>query len=256
MRIVIKVGTSTLAHSTGNINIRHVEELCKVMSDLKNAGHEIILVSSGAIGMGVGKLSLKEKPQDMPTKQAAAAVGQCELMFLYDKFFGEFGNITGQLLVTKGDFENEERHTNLHNSFMKLFEYGAKIVDKPAPGDIAFFDWDGDGRPIEHVGIVTKVDDNGWVTTIEGNKSDMVGYRQFNNLMVVFVRPNWEGVAVQATETPITPTKDYYASLTWDEKNEIKTFPLLRAGSVGIYVKILQDFLVIPLKQILMFHFL
>ena len=124
----------------------------------------------------------------------------------------------------------------------KLLEYGAKIVDKPAPGDIAFFDWDGDGRPIEHVGIVTKVDENGWVTTIEGNKSDMVGYRQFNNLMVVFVRPNWEGSSVQAT-TPITPTKDYYASLTWDEKNEIKTFPLLRAGSVGVYVKILQDFL-------------
>lgn len=124
----------------------------------------------------------------------------------------------------------------------KLLEYGAKIVDKPAPGDIAFFDWDGDGRPIEHVGIVTKVDDNGWVTTIEGNKSDMVGYRQFNNLMVVFVRPNWEGSSVQVT-TPITPVKDYYASLTWDEKNEIKTFPLLRAGSVGIYVKILQDFL-------------
>lgn len=125
----------------------------------------------------------------------------------------------------------------------KLFEYGAKIVDRPAPGDIAFFDWDGDGRPIEHVGIVTKVDDNGWVTTIEGNKSDMVGYRQFNNLMVVFIRPNWEGAPVQATETPIIPTKDYYASLTWDEKNEIKTFPLLKAGSVGIYVKILQDFL-------------
>jgi uncharacterized protein (TIGR02594 family) len=125
----------------------------------------------------------------------------------------------------------------------KLFEYGAKRVSKPAPGDIAFFDWDGDGHPIEHVGIVTKVDENGWVTTIEGNKSDMVGYRQFNNLMVVFVRPNWEGVAVQATETPITPVKDYYAALTWDEKNEIKTFPMLKLGSNGIYVKILQDFL-------------
>lgn len=124
----------------------------------------------------------------------------------------------------------------------KLLEYGAKIVDKPAPGDIAFFDWDGDGRPIEHVGIVTKVDNNGWVTTIEGNKLDMVGYRQFNNLMVVFVRPNWEAAAVQATIS-IAPTKDYYASLTWDEKNEIKTFPLLKVGSVGIYVKILQDFL-------------
>ena len=90
MRIVVKVGTSTLAHSTGNINIRHVEELCKVLSDLKNAGHELILVSSGAIGMGVGKLGLREKPQDMPTKQAAAAVGQCELMYTYDKQFSEY----------------------------------------------------------------------------------------------------------------------------------------------------------------------
>jgi len=89
MRIVIKVGTSTLTHKTGLLNIRHVEELCKVMSDLKNSGHELILVSSGAIGMGVGKLSLSSRPDDMPTKQAAAAVGQCELMYTYDKLFSE-----------------------------------------------------------------------------------------------------------------------------------------------------------------------
>ena len=80
MRIVVKVGTSTLAYPTGHMNIRRVEELCKTLSDLKNAGHEVILVSSGAIGMGVGKLSLKGRPADIPTKQAAAAVGQCELM--------------------------------------------------------------------------------------------------------------------------------------------------------------------------------
>ncbi|MFR6379494.1 MAG: hypothetical protein ACLUNZ_06450 [Evtepia sp.] len=79
-RIVVKVGTSTLSHPSGLLNIRRVEELCKVLSDLKNAGNEIILVSSGAIGMGVGKLSLPKRPEDMPTKQAAAAVGQCELM--------------------------------------------------------------------------------------------------------------------------------------------------------------------------------
>ena len=85
MRIVVKVGTSTLAYATGRLNIRQVEKLCKVLSDLKNAGHEIILVSSGAIGMGVGKLSLSGRPSDMPGKQAAAAVGQCELMYTYDK---------------------------------------------------------------------------------------------------------------------------------------------------------------------------
>ena len=77
MRIVVKLGTSTLAHATGHLNIRRVEEICKVISDIKNAGDEVIMVSSGAIGMGVGKLSLKSKPTDIPTKQAAAAVGQC-----------------------------------------------------------------------------------------------------------------------------------------------------------------------------------
>lgn len=122
MRIVVKVGTSTLAHSTGNINIRHVEELCKVMSDLKNAGHEMILVSSGAIGMGVGKLSLKEKPQDMPTKQAAAAVGQCELMYTYDKLFSEYNHTVAQILLTGLDLEDNERYHNIQNTMNRLLE--------------------------------------------------------------------------------------------------------------------------------------
>lgn len=84
-----------------------------------------MLVTSGAIGVGVGKLGLGERPHDTPGRQAAATVGQCELMFLYDKFFGEFGNTVGQLLVTRDDFEDDERRRNLHNTFMKLFEYGA-----------------------------------------------------------------------------------------------------------------------------------
>ena len=122
MRIVIKVGTSTLTHGTGNLNIRHVEELCKVMSDLKNAGHEVILVSSGAIGMGVGKLGLSERPKDMPTKQAAAAVGQCELMYVYDKQFSEYGHNIGQILLTGDDIENEERNKNFRNTLHRLLE--------------------------------------------------------------------------------------------------------------------------------------
>ena len=85
MKIDVKVGTSTLAHPTGQLNIRKVEEFCRVLSDLKNAGHQLILVSSGAIGMGVGKLSLHDRPHDIPTKQAAASVGQCELMYTYNK---------------------------------------------------------------------------------------------------------------------------------------------------------------------------
>lgn len=124
MRIVIKVGTSTLAHCTGCLNIRHVEELCKVISDLKNYGHEIILVSSGAIGMGAGKLSLGEKPSDMPTKQAAAAVGQCELMYTYDKLFSEYNHTVAQLLITEPDMSNDDRHTNFRNTVNRLLELG------------------------------------------------------------------------------------------------------------------------------------
>ncbi|MBE6716133.1 MAG: glutamate 5-kinase [Ruminococcaceae bacterium] len=122
MRIVIKVGTSTLAHSTGRLNIRRVEELVKVMSDLKNSGHEVILVSSGAIGMGAGKLSLKGKPSDIPTKQAAAAVGQCELMYTYDKLFSEYNHTVAQILLTGSDFKNDERHSNFTNTMMRLLE--------------------------------------------------------------------------------------------------------------------------------------
>ena len=125
MRVVIKIGTSTLTHATGNLNIRRVEELCKVMSDIKNAGHEVILVSSGAIGMGVGKLGLLERPTDVPTKQAAAAVGQCELMYFYDKIFGEYHHIVAQLLITGEDIANETRHQNFSNTLNRLLELGA-----------------------------------------------------------------------------------------------------------------------------------
>lgn len=128
MRIAVKVGTSTLAHSTGHINIRHVEELCKVLSDLKNAGNEVILVSSGAIGMGVGKLSLGGRPSDMPTKQAAAAVGQCELMYTYDKLFSEYNHTVAQLLITAPDIEDSVRGENFRNTINRLLELDALPV--------------------------------------------------------------------------------------------------------------------------------
>ena len=124
MRIVIKVGTSTLAHSTGHLNIRRVEALCRTIADLKNAGHEIILVSSGAIGMGAGKLSLKERPRDMATKQAAAAVGQCELMYTYDKLFSEYNHTVAQILLTGADLRDEERRDNFHRTLFRLLELG------------------------------------------------------------------------------------------------------------------------------------
>ena len=128
MRIVVKVGTSTLAHATGRLNIRHVEELVKVLSDLKNAGHQIILVSSGAIGMGVGKLNLPGKPSDMPTKQAAAAVGQCELMYTYDRLFLQYSHTVAQVLLTGEDVDHPERRENFENTMERLLELGALPV--------------------------------------------------------------------------------------------------------------------------------
>ena len=128
MRIVVKVGTSTLAHETGKLNIKRTDALCRVLSDLKNAGHEVVLVSSGAIGMGVGKLGLKEKPKDIPTKQAAAAVGQCELMYFYDRIFTEYGHTVAQILLTGSDFTAEDRHENFNNTITRLLALDALPV--------------------------------------------------------------------------------------------------------------------------------
>ena len=129
MRIVVKVGTSTLAYPTGRLNIQRMERLCKTLSDLKNAGHEIILVSSGAIAMGFGKLNLSERPKDMPGKQASAAVGQCELMYVYDKLFTEYNHIVGKLLITAPDIaDGGSRKANFHNTMDRLLELGALPV--------------------------------------------------------------------------------------------------------------------------------
>ena len=125
MRIVVKVGTSTLAHATGALNIRRTAALCRVLADIKNAGHELVLVSSGAIGMGVGKLHLPGRPADMPSKQAAAAVGQCELMYRYDKLFSEYGHTVAQVLVTGEDARDEVRSANIEATLNRLLALGA-----------------------------------------------------------------------------------------------------------------------------------
>lgn len=122
MKIVVKVGTSTLAHPTGRFNIRRVETLCKVLSDIKNEGHALVLVSSGAIGLGAGKLNLSAKPDDMATKQAAAAIGQCELMYFYDKQFMQYNHIISQILITSMDFENPTSKENFQNTVNRLLE--------------------------------------------------------------------------------------------------------------------------------------
>ena len=146
MRIVIKIGTSTLTHKSGRENIRRIEELCKTVSDIKNAGEEVILVSSGAIGMGVGKLNLGERPRDIAGKQACAAVGQCELMYIYDKQFSAYNHTVAQILLTAPDLKNEDRHEKFKNTMSKLLELGAIPIinenDTVATEEIVFGDND------------------------------------------------------------------------------------------------------------------
>ena len=155
MRIVIKIGTSTLTHTSGNLNIRHIEGLCKATSDLKNAGHEIILVSSGAIGMGVGKLGLPCRPTDMPTKQAAAAVGQCELMYFYDKLFSEYNHTVGQILITGDDLESSERSSNFRNTVERLLALNALPIIN-----------ENDAVAIDEIGIHTTIGENDSLSAI------------------------------------------------------------------------------------------
>lgn len=120
-KVVIKVGTSTLTYPNGKLNLRRVEELCKVISDLRNSGKQIILVSSGAVGVGVGKLGLTARPKSTKERQALAAVGQCELMFIYSKFFGAYGCNVAQLLLTRDIIANEIPKNNVINTFQSLF---------------------------------------------------------------------------------------------------------------------------------------
>ncbi|MBQ1310787.1 MAG: glutamate 5-kinase [Blautia sp.] len=123
-RIVVKVGTSTLTNELGNSNLRTIDKLAMVLSDIQNLGNEVILVSSGAIAVGANKMHLPEKPTTMRMKQAAAAVGQCSLMFLYDKFFGEYDKTVAQILLNAEDIRQEEKKENLTNTFNALLEQG------------------------------------------------------------------------------------------------------------------------------------
>lgn len=122
-RIVIKLGTSTLTHKTGRLNIRRMEKLVKIIADLQNSGREIIIVSSGAVGLGMAKLGMQNRPTETPLKQTCAAVGQCELMYIYDKFFGEYNITVAQMLLTKYVVDAHSR-INIINTFEKLLERG------------------------------------------------------------------------------------------------------------------------------------
>ena len=121
-RIVVKVGTSTLTNEMGNSDLRTVETLVMALADIQNMGNEVVLVSSGAIAVGANKMHLKEKPKEMRMKQAAAAVGQCENMFLYDKFFGYYNKTVAQILFNASDIEEEVKKENLANTFEALLE--------------------------------------------------------------------------------------------------------------------------------------
>ncbi len=155
MRVVIKVGTSTLAHAGGRLNIRRVELLCKVLSDIKNAGHQVVLVSSGAIGMGVGKLGLPGRPQDMPGKQAAAAVGQCELMYTYDKLFAQYSHSVAQILLTAEDIYDPRRSIHVHDTLTRLLEWNVLPVIN-----------ENDAVATDEIGIQTTIGENDSLSAI------------------------------------------------------------------------------------------
>lgn len=124
-RIVVKVGTSTLTHPTGLLNLRRIEILVRILSDIKNSGIDVILVTSGAIGVGMSKLGMTSRPSELRYKQAAAAVGQCELMHIYDKFFLDYGQVVGQILITRDDIDQPTRHEKIIDTFNALLETGA-----------------------------------------------------------------------------------------------------------------------------------
>ena len=123
-RIVVKVGTSTLTHDSGNLDLRSMEHLVRTLSDLSGMGHEIILVTSGAIAVGTAKLGLPERPKELRMKQATAAVGQCRMMHLYDKLFSEYNRSMAQILLTGDDVEEEDRAKHLRSTFSALLEMG------------------------------------------------------------------------------------------------------------------------------------
>lgn len=145
-RVVVKVGTSTLTHSTGLLNLKRIEDLARQLADIHNQGIQVVLVTSGSIGAGMGKLGLKVRPKTMREKQAAAAVGQGILIHMYEKFFSEYGKTIAQILLTKEDFIDKKRYLNAHNTFFTLLSQGVIPVvnenDAVAIDEIKFGDND------------------------------------------------------------------------------------------------------------------
>lgn len=145
-RIVVKVGTSTVCHPNGAPNLKRLDMLCRTLSDLKNQGMEIVLVTSGAIGIGTNKMGLKQRPEKLADRQAAASIGQCELMRIYDRFFMDYGSLTGQILLTKGITEDSVQKENVISTFRALLAMQAIPIvnenDSVATEEIVYGDND------------------------------------------------------------------------------------------------------------------
>ena len=196
MRIVVKVGTSTLAHTGGRLNIRRVELLCKILSDIKNAGHEVVLVSSGAIGMGVGKLGLPGRPDDMPGKQAAAAVGQCELMYTYDKLFSEYHHVVAQILLTADDVHDPRHSAHVQDTLERLLAYKALPIIN-----------ENDAVSIDEIGIHTTIGENDSLSAIVARLVEadlLVLLSDIDGLYTADPRSNPDAVLIPTVEE-VTP---------------------------------------------------
>ncbi len=145
-RIVFKIGSSTLTHSNGKPNYKKIEELARILADIKNDDKEVVLVSSGAIAVGVDCLGLDSRPATVAGKQAAAAIGQCELMFIYDRFFSEYNTTVAQVLITRDVVDTSERKRNVINTLTALLDYGTIPIvnenDTVATDELVFGDND------------------------------------------------------------------------------------------------------------------
>lgn len=168
-RIIVKIGTSTLAHPTGMLNLRRIQELVRVISDIKNTGRELVLVTSGSIGVGAGKLGYLSRPSTLPAKQACAAVGQCELMNTYSQLFGAYNHTVAQVLLTQFTIDHGERELNAVNTFRALLSQRVLPIvnanDTISTKEIEF----GDNDTLSaHVAALTKADALLLLTDIDG----------------------------------------------------------------------------------------
>ncbi|MBR5218335.1 MAG: glutamate 5-kinase [Clostridia bacterium] len=168
-RVVVKVGTSTVAHDNGKINLRRIEKLARVISEIKNSGNEIILVSSGAVGIGRDRIGISERPKTTREKQAAAAVGQCELMNIYGKLFAEYGYHVAQILLTKDVLDKGHREENAVNTFNTLLEFGVvPIVNENDPISAEEIEFGDNDTLSAVVAVLTKADLLILLTDIDG----------------------------------------------------------------------------------------